>query len=149
MRIVDHHAHRREVLQRIVGRLRLQAGDQREVRRREQDRVAVRRGHLHRLGADQAGRARLVVDDDRLAEQLAELVGDHAADEVGGAAGRERHHHAHRLVRIGLRQRGGTAHRRQDAARRNRGHAQECHESSLGSIDATPRGRDKRGPRVP
>src|SRR5438105_10372002 len=39
----------------------------------------------------------------RFAELLAELVGDQAADDVGGAAGRKADHDAHRLRRPGLR----------------------------------------------
>jgi hypothetical protein len=42
-------------------------------------------------------------DDERFAELLGELVGDQAADDVGGAAGREADHDAHRLRGVGLR----------------------------------------------
>src|SRR6185295_8603075 len=44
----------------------------------------------------------LVVDDDRLAQMLGGRLGDGAHDDIGGAAGRPRHHHRDRLGRIGL-----------------------------------------------
>jgi hypothetical protein len=42
------------------------------------------------LGADLRRRARLVLDDERLVECRAQIVGDDARDDVGRAAGRER-----------------------------------------------------------
>ena len=70
VRIVDEQPDRREILHGIVRRLGLQAGRQREVGRREQQRVAIGCGLLHRLRADEARRAGLVLDHDRLAEEL-------------------------------------------------------------------------------
>ena len=64
----------------------------------DQDRVAVRRGLGGLGGADDAGRARPVLDEERLLEFLAELLGDVAADQVGGTAGAERHDHLDRVV---------------------------------------------------
>ena len=70
-------------------------------------RVAVRRRAGDRLGADQAAAAGAVLDEELLAEGLAELVGEHAAEQVVGAAGRIGDDDAHRLVRpFGLRRRG-------------------------------------------
>ena len=56
-----------------------------------QERVAVGRRLGRRLGADHAAGAAAVLDDELLAEGLAELVGPGPGDDVGGAAGRERH----------------------------------------------------------
>jgi hypothetical protein len=52
-----------------------------------------------RLGADEAAAADAVLDIELLAEGCGERVGVEPADGVGGAAGRERHHDAHRLTR--------------------------------------------------
>jgi hypothetical protein len=60
---------------------------EREIRRREQQRVAVGCGLLDVLRADETGGPRLVLDDDRLAEELRHLVRDDAADEVRRPAG--------------------------------------------------------------
>jgi hypothetical protein len=103
MRIVDEQADGGKVLHRIVGRLGLQSRREREVGRCQQQRVTVRRGLLHGLRADEARRARPVVDDDRLAEELRQLVGNHAPDEIRGPAGRERNDQAYGLRGIGLR----------------------------------------------
>ena len=78
-------------------------------------RVAVRRALRHRAGADGAAGAAAVVDDDLLAEDLAHLVGDGAADDRGRAAGRERDDQRDRPVRIGLR--GGRSERAADRQR--------------------------------
>ena len=92
---------RLEVLDRVVGEL---VEDERVDRERadvaEDQRVLVgRRGDLgHR---DVAGAARLVVDVDALAEQLAELDRGRAGDDLRAAAGRERHDEADRLGRPG------------------------------------------------
>jgi hypothetical protein len=45
--------------------------------------------------------AALVLDEKLLAEFLAQLGSDNACHHIRGAAGRERHHDAHRPVRIG------------------------------------------------
>ncbi|MFI4930485.1 MAG: hypothetical protein ACHP83_09610 [Burkholderiales bacterium] len=47
-------------------------------------------------GAERAAGARLVVDDDGLAERHSELRCDRARQDVSAAAGRERHDEAHR-----------------------------------------------------
>ena len=66
--------------------------------------VAVRLGGGDRLGTDAAaGSAAAILDDNRLAQHSPETVRDHARHVVGGPAGRERHHHSDRTVRIGFR----------------------------------------------
>ena len=64
-------------------------------------------GLRHEVGADRAVGAGLVLDDDGLAEDVLDLVGDQAADEIGRAAGREGDHHADRAVGEVLRLHGG------------------------------------------
>ena len=49
-----------------------------------------------------AGRARLVVDDDRLLERPLQRRRQRPGGDVGDAARRERHHDGHRTRRIGL-----------------------------------------------
>ena len=73
-------------------------GGQRQVR--EQQRVAIGQGLRHQVGAEHAGRSGAIVDDDRLAEILGQLQPDNAADDVGAAPGRERHHQTDRSGRI-------------------------------------------------
>ena len=48
---------------------------------------AVRLRLRHEVGAERAVGAGLVLDDDGLAEDVLDLVGDQAADEIGRAAG--------------------------------------------------------------
>ncbi|MNL32249.1 hypothetical protein D3C87_1540880 [compost metagenome] len=54
--------------------------------------VAIGRGARHIFRTDVAARARLVLDDDRLAPFLGQTFRHQARGDVGGAAGRERHH---------------------------------------------------------
>ena len=63
-------------------------------------RVAVRRGVRRQLGADHAAGAGAVVDDHLLAELVAHLLRDDAADHVVAAAGRERNDQPDRPVGI-------------------------------------------------
>ena len=53
--------------------------------------VAVRVGLGDRVGAGVAARARLILDHERLPEFVLQIVGQHAADDIGRRAGRERH----------------------------------------------------------
>ena len=118
---VNHNAG----IDRERARLRHQLGDRRDVglgvvgQLREQQRVdgerpadadpdggAVGRGLGHRVGADVAARARLVVDDERLTELFLQMVGDQAGDHVGRRARAERHDDLHGLGRPVLRGRG-------------------------------------------
>ena len=73
----------------------------------DQQRVAVRRGLGGLRGADDAGGARAVLDEERLLEPLAELLREIAADQIGGASGAERHDHPHRALRPLSRRLGG------------------------------------------
>ena len=93
---------RDEILQRIVVELGLheRVDGERAVRAGEQ-RVAVGRRARRHLGAEAAARAGAVLDHEGLAERLAHALAAQPRDEVRIAAGRERHDHAHRLVRIG------------------------------------------------
>ena len=76
--------------------------DQRR-RRRGQQRVAVGRCLVDDLRADIAGRARVVLDDDRLAPFAREPIRHDARHGIGGPAGRERHDDLHGVIGIGLR----------------------------------------------
>jgi len=53
-----------------------------------------------RAGADAAGRAGLIVDDNRLAPFLVQLLGDDAGQHIRAAARREWHNHPDRTVRV-------------------------------------------------
>jgi hypothetical protein len=69
----------------------------------EQQRVTVG-GRARRLsGADVAARARDVLDIELPAEMLAKFLRGEPCEDVGRAAGRERHDDAHRARGIGLR----------------------------------------------
>ena len=91
---VRHQRHARErgeILDRIEPQFRVQAlVDGVGADRAHEDRVAIGRGARHELGADIAAGAGAVVDDDRLAKVLADELPQHARQDVGGAAGRER-----------------------------------------------------------
>src|SRR5262249_45737166 len=67
------------------------------------ERVAVLVGARDRLVAERAGGAGPVLDHHRLAEPLLQRLGDDAADDVGAAAGPERHDHLDRPLRPVLR----------------------------------------------
>ena len=109
--------HRLEVALRVVGEVRV---DHRVHRHgavvRHQQRVAVGRRLRRRLGADDHGGARAVLDHHRLAPELGELGRHHPRGGVDRAAGRGRHDDAHGAVGIALR--GG---RRRRGERRERG----------------------------
>jgi hypothetical protein len=55
------------------------------------ERVAVGRGGRDPAAADHAARAADILNDQRLPERLAHLLGDDARDHVARPAGRERH----------------------------------------------------------
>ena len=90
-------------------------------------RVAVRRGARHLGGAKVAAGARLVFDQEALAQRLVQLVADHAGEGVGVAAGGERNDDCDRFVgiagRLGMPARqggdGGEQQRRQGAGDRS------------------------------
>jgi hypothetical protein len=58
--------------------------------------VAVGLGLGDRVGRDIAAGAGLVLDDELLTEFFRQFCRDHPRQDVGGAAGRERHHEFHR-----------------------------------------------------
>src|SRR5207245_6676612 len=94
--------HRDEVLLRVVRQALVHRRIDDEARGIDEQRVAVGRRLRHDLRADDAVRAGLVFDYERLAELLLELRADHARHRVR-PAGRGGDDHAHRLVRIALR----------------------------------------------
>jgi hypothetical protein len=88
-------------------------------RSRDQKRVTVGLGILYFDSADRTRRAALVVDDNGLPEQLGQFVGEHAADHVGGAAGRKRHDEADGAIRVfGIRAHNSGCCERADAGRK-------------------------------
>jgi hypothetical protein len=93
---------RLEILDGIVGQIVGAAGgiDRHCRHRRDGQHVAIgsRLGGFGR--ADGAARAALVFDHQGLAELLAHALGDQAGDDVGGAAGSERHDHAYGMAGI-------------------------------------------------
>jgi len=58
---------------------------------RHQQRIAIGGAAHHKFAANVAACTRLVLDDDRLPQTLAELLGQRAGEDVGGLAGRKRH----------------------------------------------------------
>ena len=98
-----HQQRDRRELRRIeadVGIEQLHEGDGRG--RADEQRVAVRRRAERLRGADRHAGAADVLDDDRLAPFLAELIGDHPRQHVGGRSGRGRQDHFDEPRRIGL-----------------------------------------------
>ena len=64
--------------------------------------MAVGYGPGDRLDRDVAGGTGAVVDHDRLSHPVTKAAGNHAGDEIGGAAGRERNHETDRPQRKGF-----------------------------------------------
>ncbi|MNZ94749.1 hypothetical protein D3C78_1138630 [compost metagenome] len=95
---------RREVLDRGVAQLLVEPGIGR-VRRTgaQQQRIAVRWRTAHDLGRHRTIGAGLVLDHDRGSQALVHVLHQHPRHDVGAAARGERHDHADRLGRIGLR----------------------------------------------
>jgi hypothetical protein len=87
-RRADHH-HGDEILERIIARLRVQARIDHIGARADQQGVAVAGRARRGRNADIAAGAAAVLDDDRLAQGLAELGVDQPGRDVGAAAGRE------------------------------------------------------------
>ena len=96
---------------------------------REQQCVAIGWCLRHDLRADDAAARRPVVDDERLAEPLAELLRQHAADRVGAAARRERDDQAHRALRIAALR----GHRDREQRGEQDGDGQAGHEQTCGA----------------
>jgi hypothetical protein len=81
--------------------------------RNDAQRVAVGRGFRAGAGADVEGAAGPVLDDDRLAEALVQLVAERTHEDIAGAAGAGADDHPDRTVRVvlGGERRGGEAQR--------------------------------------
>ena len=98
--------HRHEIGERIVGELLVGVRRDRDPGRgADEHRVAVGRRLRRRFRADDAARARAVVDHQRLSERLAHFRRDEPRQYVGCRARRLRQDDADRLRRIVLRQR--------------------------------------------
>ena len=125
-RWIDHHdqgngadaRHRRGVADEIETQVVVDRRVDGVRRHGEQQRVAVRGGAHHRLGADIGAGARPVLDDEWLAQPLRQPLTDEASDDVGRAAGRNRNGQAHRPRRVGLRVRATRKDRQGGGARR-------------------------------
>ena len=128
-REVCDHRQRDERSRRMIGQVRIGGGrDRHHAARADEQRVAIVRLVHHELGRDPPAGAGLVLVDDGLAQDFAELLADQAGKDVVAAAGRERHDHADRLVgivggRIALRR--GRRERRQDHGRNRKRCAQQ------------------------
>jgi len=98
------HGDRHEVLLGVVVELPVEELVLHVAAGQHQQRVAVRCRARRRLGADIAGGARLVLDDELLAEPLGQPLRRLPRRHIRRAAGDERHDDAHRLVGVlGLR----------------------------------------------
>ena len=88
----------RQIAHRIIGQVRIEAG---EMKRGvgEQKRVAVRRRAHHHRGAGCAAGAAAILDHHRLAELLRELVGDEPRGDIGERARHEGHDDTQHPVR--------------------------------------------------
>jgi hypothetical protein len=93
--------HRREIAQRIVRELRIEARVDRETRKSGQHGVAVRRRLRNDLRSDVAACAGSIIDEDLLPEGDREVLSDRACDDVGRAARRKRRDPAYGLAGIG------------------------------------------------
>ena len=103
-RVRAHHQHggigrdagdRHKLVQLISGfafQQPISRGQDGNRRQAHQQRVAIGLGAARLADADRAAGAALVFDDDRLAQLVAQGLGNRASDGVGHAAGREGHH---------------------------------------------------------
>ena len=99
--IRDQGRDRSEILQRIERHLRVQVRiDRDQAVLAQQQRVAVGRRLRDHVAGDVAVGARMILDDDRRAEQLGKLLPDDARGDIGCAAGRDRHDQLDRARRI-------------------------------------------------
>ena len=97
-----HEAHRLEILERIVRDFLVEAGIGDEARACKQQRGAVVRRSRGGPGADIAVRAAAVLDHERLAETVGELLREDAARGVHASARGKRQDDTHRPLRVGL-----------------------------------------------
>ena len=108
---VDHHdirrnrnqRHRREILDRIIRHLGVEAGVHDEAGADRHDGVAVRRHAGDLAGRGVAAGAADVLDEELLAEIVGKLLRHDAGDGIGRSAGGKADHDAHRPARIALR----------------------------------------------
>src|SRR6266849_6561427 len=92
---------RGEILERIIENLLLQGGaDRQRAGAGDRDRITIRLGLRHVIGAERARGAGAVVDDDQLPEQLLHLLAEHPADDVVRSARRKGYNESNRLVGI-------------------------------------------------
>ena len=111
---VDHHdvgrdrnqGHGREILNRIVRHFCVEAGVHQKTRADCHDGVAVGSDARDLTGRGVAACAADVLDKELLAETVGKFLRHEARDDVGRAARWKAYDHAHRPVRISLRQRG-------------------------------------------
>ena len=99
-RRLAEQADRLEVLDRVVRQRGLQRRVGREVAYRDEQGVAVGRGLCSGGGSDHGGGARPRLHDHLLAPVLQHLLAEHAGEDVGRAARRERHDDFDRPLRI-------------------------------------------------
>jgi len=92
--------HGLEVLERVVGHLVVEARIDRKRIRRQQQRVAVGSCARDPREGDIAAGAAAVLDDDRLAQSVAERLLDDPRHDVVGAARRERDDEGHRPLGV-------------------------------------------------
>ncbi len=100
IRTVGDHGHRGEVLVRVVRSPREQARIDHVARRREQQRIAVRGGPRRVAGAEVAAGARLVLHVELMPQARRQFLCQQARHDVRGRAGRKRHDHPDRMIRI-------------------------------------------------
>ena len=99
VRQADERRYPGEVARRVITRIRIGRRHDHVRGGMDQQRVAVGIGLGDGAHADRAAGAEAVLDHDRLAELGRETLGDRAGDDVGPAAGAERHDDADRLCR--------------------------------------------------
>src|SRR5262249_1479803 len=124
-RWIDHHekryannaSNRRDVAEKRETKVVVKRRVDRRRRVNHEECVAVWRRLHDYLGSDIGAGARPILDDERLAEALGELLADQARDNVGSAAGWITDNDAHRPRRVGLRPR-DTRHRRERGSAR-------------------------------
>jgi hypothetical protein len=101
-RTIGDQRNRREIAHHVERQIESRAIDDMGLPMAEDQCVAVRRRARDLGGANGAGRAGRIFDDDILAECALHTVSEDAAERIGRPAGRERHDDRDRPRRIGL-----------------------------------------------
>ena len=114
---IDDQADGGEILDCVITQIFVEAGIDDVGGRRDEQRMTVGRRAGEKFTRHVAARARTIVDDERLAEHVGELLRDHAAHGVGAPARGEPDDHAHRAGWITL---CGAFRRRRRARREGR-----------------------------